>query len=987
MKSMSKRTYSRKRKDTAEAKFDALFSNEPKDDVVTVEVKRVRTGPSTFTDSPSDSKLSKRICKSKTNGSSPMKTELAPFSKTKEITSGNVKQSYSPSAVNKVISSGVMSNALNSTVTGSVGQRLLNSTTHSKYDMLFQRNEKSASDKFDALFGDSSSANKTDQKPKYKAEPTTKDSKDEFDDLFGFETTPTKQNKHSTIPNSQEKAVQLSTQKLQQKSPIKGATMKTVAGHVVLNIHRGSGASPKKTLVQNITQKAKNTSQVSKSTVLTTNSMRCNKTVSKNKDLKRETNSPTFDKISITKASYNSRPWIPSSEEICSEKTESLSSSQPSMQSESEEFVSPKLFRSETLPDKIGESIVTSIKCRKEAKAYFTVVKHVKNYQNCLEEGEAQEFEDEVNYLLEGLQSSQPVSVRCLSLTNLAGKCQQPSFRLYLRAHNVPKKIFSFLTDAIQNKCLSLATASLLFMLSRDRRMEIDKPTLQLLLSLLDPLDRESNNAGQETPEKNKEKSATKYRFFKSKDKSSQLEEEARNMRSVEQKILTMVKGCSDNLINENVVSVKRLASEALIRFTARQTPEWYREEVRLKGGLDHIISLVKQHVDHVTELSGSTPASTDASFPQDRPLCMLERLLKVLENTVMHSHRNAMYLVTHLRALLLKKIAQLLQLVQRLLAIHPFDVEKSKTFNSTLYNVMLQAIKLVVNMSNDNEWVSTRVGDQEGMLESIVSAVLSMPRTVNETRRYELVLLSLSLLVNLVESSAKNRLSLMKMTITDSGDNILTISRSVVEALVQLFIDREVAARSIEVLGEDAGKKKAIKDKDGEVTDGASDTDTIPGSQSSIDQRTTDEEGGRLVETEDGMEWIPSDTTDDGNMSLSQRSASSVKRNPEAALSAEDKTVIKKMVDKASVHMEHSIVAAYAALVLGCLIRGNRANSSVIRSHLGEDGSFNPMIRILKKFLSFMTLTGGMSGKEERTLNQIIEDLDDEENRRATVS
>jgi len=43
---------------------------------------------------------------------------------------------------------------------------------------------------------------------------------------------------------------------------------------------------------------------------------------------------------------------------------------------------------------------------------YFTVVKHVKNYQNCLEEGETKEFEDEVNYLLEGLQPSQPLSVR-----------------------------------------------------------------------------------------------------------------------------------------------------------------------------------------------------------------------------------------------------------------------------------------------------------------------------------------------------------------------------------------------------------------------------------------------------------------------------------------------------------------------------------------------------------------------------------------------
>ena len=43
------------------------------------------------------------------------------------------------------------------------------------------------------------------------------------------------------------------------------------------------------------------------------------------------------------------------------------------------------------------------------------MVKHVKNYQNCLEEGEAKEFEDEVSYLLEGLQASQPLPVRYAS--------------------------------------------------------------------------------------------------------------------------------------------------------------------------------------------------------------------------------------------------------------------------------------------------------------------------------------------------------------------------------------------------------------------------------------------------------------------------------------------------------------------------------------------------------------------------------------------
>ena len=46
--------------------------------------------------------------------------------------------------------------------------------------------------------------------------------------------------------------------------------------------------------------------------------------------------------------------------------------------------------------------------------------------------------------------------------------------------------------DSLQS--LSLATAALLFMLSRDRQIEIDKPTLQLLLKLLDPLEKNNNN-------------------------------------------------------------------------------------------------------------------------------------------------------------------------------------------------------------------------------------------------------------------------------------------------------------------------------------------------------------------------------------------------------------------------------------------------------------------------------------------------------------
>uniref|UniRef100_H2Z9V2 WAPL domain-containing protein n=1 Tax=Ciona savignyi TaxID=51511 RepID=H2Z9V2_CIOSA len=203
--------------------------------------------------------------------------------------------------------------------------------------------------------------------------------------------------------------------------------------------------------------------------------------------------------------------------------------------------------------------------------------------------------------------------------------------------------------------------------------------------------------------------------------------------------------------------------------------------------------------------------------------------------------------------------------------------------------------------------------------------------------------------------------------------------SKSVVEALVQLFVDREVAARSNEVLGEEGVKKAVNRAKESDIPDKSSDSESVSGSQSSVDDRLKNVEGGHWVESEDGMEWIPSTTEEEESLPLSQRSSSSGMRNPEASLSVEQKAEMKQMLDKANEHMEHSVVAAYAGLVLGCLIHANRANIAVIRSYFGDDASFAPMIRILRKFLSFMNLTAGMSAKGERLLTQIIEDLQEE--------
>lgn len=44
----------------------------------------------------------------------------------------------------------------------------------------------------------------------------------------------------------------------------------------------------------------------------------------------------------------------------------------------------------------------------------FTVVRNVKEAHECQEHGETQEFHDDVDYILDGLQCSQPLATRCL---------------------------------------------------------------------------------------------------------------------------------------------------------------------------------------------------------------------------------------------------------------------------------------------------------------------------------------------------------------------------------------------------------------------------------------------------------------------------------------------------------------------------------------------------------------------------------------------
>lgn len=95
----------------------------------------------------------------------------------------------------------------------------------------------------------------------------------------------------------------------------------------------------------------------------------------------------------------------------------------------------PKLSRvTRSNTGKFEDEKVTSVKCDKKAKEFYTVVRNVKTAHQIQEIGEYQEMDDDVEYILDVLQPHNPIPTRCLSANQLASKCMTPEEKQELLA-------------------------------------------------------------------------------------------------------------------------------------------------------------------------------------------------------------------------------------------------------------------------------------------------------------------------------------------------------------------------------------------------------------------------------------------------------------------------------------------------------------------------------------------------------------------------
>ncbi|XP_075573602.1 wings apart-like protein homolog isoform X4 [Pelecanus crispus] len=663
------------------------------------------------------------------------------------------------------------------------------------------------------------------------------------------------------------------------------------------------------------------------------------KSTNKQGDKSKENTRKIFSgpKRSPTKAVYNARHWNqPESEALPAPpvlKTPSVPvrlSSKEAIHKDDGVFKAPapppKVIKTVTIPTQPYQEIVTALKCRKEDKELYTVVQHVKHFNDVVEFGENQEFTDDIEYLLSGLKSNQPLNTRCLSVISLATKCAMPSFRMHLRAHGMVAMVFKTLDDSQHHQNLSLCTAALMYILSRDRlNMDLDRASLDLMIRLLE-LEQDASSA----------------KLLNEKD-----------MNKIKEKIRRLCETVHNKHLDLENITTGHLAMETLLSLTSKRAGDWFKEELRLLGGLDHIVDKVKECVDHLS--SDEDEEKLVAS------LWGAERCLRVLESVTVHNPENQSYLIAYKDSQLIVSSAKALQHCEELIQRYnraedsiclpdnkplPHQNVTTNHVGKAVEDCMRAIIGVLLNLTNDNEWGSTKTGEQDGLIGTAMNCVLQVPKFLPQEQRFDIRVLGLGLLINLVEYSARNRHCLVNMETscsfdsfcTGEGDDSLKITGQIdaVQALVQLFLERERAAQLAESQTDELIKEAPTAQHD---------------------------KSGEWQETSGEIQWVSTEKPD----------STEEKDKKEED---DEELDLNKALQHAGKHMEDCIVASYTALLLGCLCQESPINVTTVREYLPE-GDFSIMTEMLKKFLSFMNLTCAVGTTGQKSISRVIEYLE----------
>lgn len=359
-----------------------------------------------------------------------------------------------------------------------------------------------------------------------------------------------------------------------------------------------------------------------------------------------------------------------------------------------------------------------------------------------------------------------------------------------------------------------------------------------------------------------------------------------------------------------------------------------------------HIVNTVRDCLVYFGE--NVTVLQNPTEFQLEK-LRKIDRCSRVLENVTYMNSDNQIYLLEYKESLMVASYIRLLLLCQSSLMVHHVKLSPAVQNSSSgaaprpcegqttsvvlqntqgpgavFFSCLLSVLRVLLNITHESSLGSAVVGSQPGLLCAILLCILQVPRSVPSEQRFDLLVLSLGLLINMVEHCEGNRERLVNTETVGSFESVCDeMEMPAFNALMDLFTDKLDAAKlseeqADELLSSQEQKAKAsLEAKDGEAA-----------------QVSQTSQADDLEET------------------------------------------IMKALQKAGKHMEHSIICAYIALLLGCVVQNNKEFAEKLREHT-PDGNFVVLVEALKKFHNFINLTGVLGNTATRSIQRVIEVLE----------
>ncbi|KAH8332068.1 hypothetical protein KR067_011710 [Drosophila pandora] len=530
----------------------------------------------------------------------------------------------------------------------------------------------------------------------------------------------------------------------------------------------------------------------------------------------------------------------------------------------------------------------------RKTKDYYTVVRNVKTAHQIQEIGEYQEMDDDVEYILDALQPHNPPATRCLSALQLAAKCMMPAFRMHVRAHGVVTKFFKALSDANKDLSLGLCTSAIMYILSQEGlTMDLDRDSLELMINLLEADNAESSGH------------PDRAGFERNKLKVRELCEE----------IKAQGKGTH---LNVDSLTVGTLAMETLLSLTSKRANEWFKEDLRKLGGLEHIIKTISDFCRPVIANETSAEIVWQPSLLDN--MQTVARCLRVLENVTQHNEANQRYMLTFGQGRAVETLCQLYRLCSRQLMLHPsVDVVASNKEHPgvAMRELLVPVLKVLINLTHTFNEAQPSLGaellGQRGdVVETSFRLLLLSANYIPDHCVFELSILVLTLLINLCMHTVPNRAALMQAA-----------------APAEYVADNPPAQGVVSAL------------------------------QALLEYFYKCEELARLVLSPPSL-GIPLANT------LTFRL---VEKNTDAFLESNDKgkkkqeeveETVNNLVQRAGHHMEHTLKGSYAAILVGNLIADNEQFEALVRRQL-RGNSFKEIVGVLEKYHTFMNLTSSL--------------------------